>query len=48
MMGNAHGGALVTIDDTKFDRYVVGVPRQYESFVFFTAADASFNCASCR
>ncbi|CAM9913881.1 unnamed protein product [Scytosiphon promiscuus] len=42
------GGAVVIVDDTKFDRYVTGVPRQYEAVVFFTAAAANYKCASCR
>ncbi|CAN0327688.1 unnamed protein product, partial [Hapterophycus canaliculatus] len=42
------GGAVVVVDDTKFDRFVTGVPRQYEAVVFFTAASAHYKCASCR
>ncbi|CAM9466386.1 unnamed protein product [Ascophyllum nodosum] len=40
--------AVVVVDDAKFDRYVTGVPRQYEAIVFFTAAAAEFKCQSCR
>eukprot|EP00904_Undaria_pinnatifida_P008847 jgi/Undpi1/5092/HiC_scaffold_19.g08444.m1 len=42
------GGALVAVDDVKFDRFITGVPRQYEAVVFFTATGASYKCASCR
>lgn len=39
---------MVTVDDNKFDRFITGVPRQYEAVVFFTAAGASYKCTSCR
>lgn len=42
------GGAVVAVDDAKFDRFITGVPRQYEAVVFFTASGASYKCASCR
>lgn len=42
------GGAVVAVDDVKFDRFITGVPRQYEAVVFFTASGASYKCASCR
>ena len=38
----------MVVDDAKFDRYVTGVPRQYEAVVFFTAAAATYKCTSCR
>ncbi|CBN74884.1 conserved unknown protein [Ectocarpus siliculosus] len=46
--GQAGGGAVVVVDGTKFDRYITGVPRQYEAVVFFTAAGANYKCTSCR
>lgn len=46
--GQAGGGAVVVVDETKFDRYITGVPRQYEAVVFFTAAGANYKCTSCR
>lgn len=39
---------MVAVDDAKFDRFITGVPRQYEAVVFFTASGASYKCASCR
>lgn len=45
---NAPGGAVIPVDDVKFDRFVAGIPRQYESIVYFTAADATYKCGSCR
>lgn len=47
LRASSPGGAIVTVDDVKFDRYVAGVPRQYEAVVYFTAANPSYKCSSC-
>lgn len=48
MQASSSNAAFVTVDDMKFDRYVTGVPRQYEAFVYFTASAPEYKCQSCR
>lgn len=47
-LASSQTGNVVVVDDAKFDRFVTGVPRQYEAVVFFTASGAAYKCASCR
>eukprot|EP00128_Syssomonas_multiformis_P015325 Colp12_sorted_trinity150504_noHs@9626 len=39
---------LIELDTVKFGRYVYSSPRNYSSFVLFSASDAKHGCQPCR